>query len=344
MVRGSSERYCAQGAVPLVNVEGSARECGRWLGHSWAESLRRAAADRPARSLPWWKDRRFKNLVDQLAPHLPPLYRGLAHGAGVSENHVGTRAPIADEGCTSFAIQPPAALDRQPISGQTKDGSVCRIHQRQVLRLKMTDAPSALTVTEAGLVFGFGFVAGGCAIFRNSLWAGAGTGQLPFAAWGLLALHCPTVEQVVKLTKDYGVRKGFHTTVADEYGGVVGIEMTAAGVAFLKPVRGIYTHANAVVGDRKAVRHERTKPPFTRADSVHRQRRLAQMLREHRGRMTAQLAFNALADHDGYPVSICRHQSAAATTSAAIVAEPTRRRLHVCRGAPCQNWSQTYCL
>jgi hypothetical protein len=52
-----------------------------------------------------------------------------------------------------------------------------------------------------------------------------------------------------------------------------------------------------------------------------------------------------LADHDGHPVSICRHPHAghgdnilpaSGRTVAAMVAEPNRGRFHLCCGNPCE--------
>jgi len=338
------QRYCAEGAVPLIDVEGTAQECGRYLGYVWAEQLRHAAARCPANSRPFWTDKRFGKLVSNRAPHLPQIYQAMAKGAGVPEDQIATRAPAEDPGCTSFAIQPQATHDGIPISGQTKDTPVSRIFQYQVLRMKMSDAPSALTLTYEGWLFGHGFVEGGCSIFRNSLYAGDGDGLLSYAVWGLLVLHCESVDQVIKMTRDHGVHFGFHATVADEHGGIVGVELTRDGAAFLKPKRGIYTHANAVVANKRSARHEKCGPLFKRKDSLHRQTRLHDRLAEQRGRLTAQLALMAMVDHDGYPTSLCRHQGPQATTGAAVVVEPTRGALHVTRGSPCQNWPHSYRL
>lgn len=344
MASAKHKRHAPEGAVPLIDVEGSAVECGRYLGHVWAEPIRLFASRCPAQSRSFWKDKRFRKLVSKHAPHLPDLHQAMAKAAGVSEDQVGARAPAEDSGCTSFAIQPRAAQDGIPISGQTKDTPVSRIFQYQVLRMKMSDAPSALTLTYEGWLFGHGFVQGGCSIFRNSLYAGDGDGQLPYPAWGLLALHCESVDQVVQMTRDYGVAFGFHATVADEHGGIVGIEVTRNGTAFLRPKRGIYSHANAVLANKRSAKHEKCGPLFKRKDSLHRQKRLYDRLTQQRGRLTSQLALIAMVDHDGYPTSLCRHQGPKATTGAAVVVEPTRGALHVTRGPPCQNWPHAYRL
>jgi isopenicillin-N N-acyltransferase-like protein len=286
--------------------------------------------------------------VEKYCPHLPDIYRGMAKAAGVPEDSLGEREPQPEtpSGCTSFAIAPAATLEGIPISGQNKDVAVSRGRELLVLRMKMTNAPSLLTLTYTGStwLFGHGFVRGGTALFRNSLYVDRASRGLPYTVWGLLALHCATVDDVIELTNRHGVAEAFHVVVADEHGGILGIENGQGGVAYLRPQEGIYVHGNAVISDGPLHETERDAGPFRRAESVHRTKRLDERLRADRGRLTAELAYGALCDHDGYPVSVCRHQSAEAHTAAAVIAEPTRGLLHVTHGAPCQNWPQTFAL
>ena len=345
MPRAKQTRAFAEGLVPLLDVEGSAYEAGLMLGDAWAPTLKHMAGQASTtRSSPWWMTRPFAGLVSRHAPHLPDLYRGMARAARLPEKSVGITPPAegSDE-CTSFAVGPHVTLDRRPISGQTKDTPDNRVFRYVVLRLKIKDAPSALTLTYPGRLFGHGFVSGGCAVFRNSLYAGRAEGKLPYEVWGLLALHCRTVDQAVELARRYGVNEAAHCTIADDDGVVVGIEMSRGGLSVLKSTRGVYTHANHVASGRRLRQYESYEQP-ERQCSVLRESRLRERLETERGRLTAQSAYAALCDHAGYPASICRHRSRGFDTTAAVVAEPTRGLLHVTRGAPCQNWPKTYRL
>ena len=342
---GLKGRLVPEGYVPELNIEGTTREAGRYLGAAWGEALRFGASQQAGGTVPWWKHRPYAKLVDRHAAHLPEFYRGMAKGAGLDEDRISSRAPGDAHGCTSFAIAPSATLDGIPISGQTKDGPRSLAMQFIVLRLSLTDeAPSALTLTYQGELFGQGFIQGGCAAFRNSLYTGPTGGTMPYFVWGLLALHCRSVEDVMRLTRDHTVDMSFHTTIVDEGGNVVGIEYGPGGPVFLKPTRGIYAHANAVVSSKRLMRHEEDDRYFCRADSLNRVARLQERLQADRGRLTAQAAFAAMIDHGGYPVSVCRHQAHEAMTRAAVIAEPTRGLLHVVRGPVCQNWPRTHRL
>jgi len=338
-------RAFPEGHVPLVSVEGTAYEAGVQLGYVWKEALTLMARRHEGERRAWWMERRFEKLILRYAPHLPDLFRGMAKGAGLPPEQISHPAPVErTAGCTSFALQPRVTLDRIPISGQTKDTGPGRWFQFQVLRLKLTDAPSMLTLTYQGWLFGHGFVEGGCAIFRNSLYVPGGEGELPFSVWGLLATHCRCVEDVVELTRRHPIYRSGHCTVADAQGGIVGLELGRGGPGVLRPKGGIYTHANAVVGLKRMQRHEKPEERFNRANSLHRESRLRERLAADRGRLTAQLALMAMTDHAGLPGSLCRHQAPHTFTTSAVVAEPTRGLLHVTRGNPCQNWPRTYSL
>ena len=343
-VPGVSGRPLPPGTIPELSVTGTVRSVGEALGAAWAEALRLRAGTRPVGRTPWWQAAAYRPLVERWAPHLPDLIAAMARGAGVEPEQIATEAPETG-GCTSFALAPAATVDGAPISGQTKDVPALRAMQMVVLRACFTDgAPSMLSLTYPGWLFGHGFVTGGCSIYRNALYTGATAGAMPYAVWGLLALHCPDIEQVRKLAQDHAINQSFHATVADEHGGILGIEHGPSGVSFLNPTDGVYVHANSIFSDPDLMAAEEDSGNFRRADSQGRVATLGARLQADRGRLTPQLCCAALMLHDGYPVSVCRHQALDALSGSAIVAEPSHRRMHVTRGPACQNWPTTYSL
>lgn len=60
-------------------------------------------------------------------------------------------------------------IDNSPISGQTKDTGMYNYKNYVVLKMESTDAPSFLTLTYPGLIFGHGFSTTGMSVYRNSL-------------------------------------------------------------------------------------------------------------------------------------------------------------------------------
>ena len=132
--------------------------------------------------------------------------------------------------------------------------------------------------------------------------------------------------------------------MADEHGGIIGVENGKGGPVFVKPKRGVYAHANCVIGGQRMRRYEMGNDVFNRGDSLNRTERMNVRLGADRGRLTAQLAYAALCDHVGYPTCVCRHESRRALSGGSVIAEPTRGLIHVTRGNPCQNWPRTFAL
>jgi isopenicillin-N N-acyltransferase-like protein len=314
------------------------------LGKAWRAVLTRVASIR-SRNPQWWRQQQFRRLVSRHIPHIPELYEGMAEGAKIDPKKLVIPTPQdVFAGCTSFAMDASATRNGRLLCGQTKDTPINRIGRYQVLRIAPTDAPASLTLTYPGMLFGHGFVAGGCAVFRNSLHAGKQAGKsLPYGVWGLLSLHCTSVAEVIALLERFGVNESFHCTVCDASGSIAGIENGAGGVAVLQAKDGIYTHGNNVLSGSALKRHELVDRSYVRF-STRRTSRLAELLSRDRTRLTPQLVLAALSDHQGYPRSICNHESDDFSTTAAIVAEPSTGRLWVSSGPPCENWPVEYRL
>ncbi len=334
------ERCALGGDVPVRRVSGNARACGETLGALWREALQARARAGDPRSVSMLGTPLIVRLFERHAPCLIDLHQGMAHGAGLAEadlKSVFAAGEAPAEGCTSFALQPAATLAGAPISGQTKDTPPDRIGRYEVLALSIRDGWNLLTLTYPGWLFGHGFLVGGCAIFRNALNGGDPGGALPFDVWGLLAHACPTVGHARELTLRHGVRDGFHVALADAAGGVLGVEAGQAGYAFLEPDAGMYVHANHMLSGPPLEAHA-VAPYYGWDNSRFRQARMQACLDARRGQWDAAGLFAVCGDHEGYPDSLCSDRRAGdEMTTAAVVADPTHRRLLVSAGLPCQH-------
>jgi isopenicillin-N N-acyltransferase-like protein len=344
-------RWSPEGAVPLLSFEGSAFECGQQLGMAWQQTLRLNAERARGRWEPWWWKGRggvTAEQVEQRAPFLVELFRGMAAGAGIDEALCGC-SPIASplSGCTSFGIHQEQTLDGRALAGQTKDTGRDRTFLYQVLRLRMTDAPGYLTLTYPGELLGHGFAETGMCVFRNSLFVTPSErgGELPFDAFGLLTLFSPGIDAAAEMTQRLGVRSVGHVSVTEASGRTVGFELCRGQVQFIPGRDGLFAHANhPVSAEFQALVSDRDRESREVSASEHRERRLYGLMEQDRGRLTPQIMLGNLADHANFPCSICHHRDCDNHTTAAVVAEPARGLLHVTRGAPCQNWPVTYRL
>lgn len=159
------------------------------------------------------------------------------------------------------------------------------------------------------------------------------------------ALACSSVDEAAELARREGIADSGNCLISDARSRSVSVEFGADGIGVIEARNGILTHANHVNAD--ALRTRETYEEKEKQVSFHRQTRLVRLLEAERGRPTPQKALMALADHDSYPHSVCRHLTHGMPdheTSASIVAEPILGKLHVVRGHPCMNWPVTYTI
>ena len=355
---GLIKRDMPEGTVPLVNIEGSARDCGR----AYAEAVLRNYPGymRYLAAVPAWNkmSRLAARLFEDKAPHIPEVFLGMDSvlkrcrirpGGGGAVRPA--KRPRPGAGCTSFSVAPELTLDRIPISGQTKDADYTGIETiRQtvlkyiVLRMRIEDAPEILVLAYPGEMLGYGMWSTGMTIFRNSLYSKPSVrGKLSMLEWGLLSLAGRSVCEAQELAEKYGILDCGNCLLTDASGNSISVEFNAAGADFIPPRRGINVHANHPVGQHTA-RYENYPDPDKRGNSRYRMSCLWKYLDAERGRLTAQRCLMGLADHSRYPRGICQHPSrhTDTITVTAIAAEPAKGKLHVVRGSPCANWPVTY--
>jgi isopenicillin-N N-acyltransferase-like protein len=123
--------------------------------------------------------------------------------------------------------------------------------------------------------------------------------------------------------------------------GILDIEAATTGPEVLKDEgKGFITHTNHYVCSRYA-----KKENFDRSwkDSFPRLDRMNSLLAAKQGSVSVDYLKENLSDHSGQPTSICRHDRESCTV-ASIIAEPSRRQMHVAVGNPCQNRYVTYAM
>lgn len=337
-------RKISEGTIPLISVAGTAYECGL----QYAErSLNHLPGYRGYLDLAWdWANlsSEVKRLVEDRAPHLPDLYAGIREGAGPPQQIPPRPQKTA---CTSFGVSGSVTLDGQPVSGQTKDTSLDRVSKYIVLRMRIKEAPTILVLCYPGEVLGYGTWSTGMSIFRNSLYSQADAEKgLNMGQWGLLTLAGNSVHEGAELARKHGLLGTGNCLISDPQGESLSVEWNAGGVSIVPAQDGIATHANHPEGEETAP-FEDYPDEIEKENSRYRMHGLWNLLDAERGRLTPQKALMCLANHTHYPRGICRHvmgETKDGGTTAAVVAEPTRGKLHVVRGNPCSNWPVTHTI
>jgi isopenicillin-N N-acyltransferase-like protein len=348
---------------PLVVARGTPRELGRqhgeqcrgriraflgYLGHT----LKRPAEQVRAGSL------RFLPLFERHCPHLVEEVRGLAEGAGVGLADAlaaqvrGELAQAQNEGCTTFVIAGRRTASGQPLIGQNSDVEPELEEFAYVLRLEPEGKPAVLMWTFGGMLGYHGLNARGVAHFANSLGGGPAWREgLPHYPVKRLMLEQPDVPAVLDVVARVPVCSSGNYVLCDGGGAIADVELTPEGFTVLEDEgAGFLVHTNHFLrAPHACARADAASVP----DSFPRLERIRELMAAHAGTLTVEDLRGVLADHAGYPTSICRHPHGGADhpsvpargrTAASLIAEPAKGTLHVSRGNPCRNHHQAYQL
>lgn len=340
-----------EGDVPLLEVHGTSFECGEQLGVCWRSILRETYMHPglPAQNRPWF-DRAAaaeSRAFNRHAPHLQELHRGMMKGAGIEhprERAAPTAAPRT--ACSSFAMNGTFTSDSSPLAGQNKDTGLNRAFQYIVLKVCSTDGPGPFTLGYEWDLVGFGSSATGLCIFRNGM-PGTERPGFPWGLWALMAKCKERVEEAVELFLELNVGGCACCLLADRFGGMAAIEVGFHGHRVIEPVKGLLLHTNHFVKPLPGQPEFPEGHPGENRHSVDRLDAMKRRFTAEKGRLNWVGAFHCMADHDKYPMSLCRHAAASwptFMTTATVVAEPAKGRLHVCRGHPCCNNPATHSI
>jgi isopenicillin-N N-acyltransferase-like protein len=277
---------------------------------------------------------------DSRAPAPPAGCGGAGRGRAV-----GARpAPPGVDGCTAFAALPEATPDGHLRLGQNWDWlpGVAGL----LLRVTRPDGFRVLAFTEAGIAGGkIGLNAAGIGLAINGLacdrddWRRPG---LPFHARTWRALNARSLAAAVEAVEggERACAANYLLGGTDDAGVARAVDVeTAPGVVCrLAPGGGLLAHANHFAGPATDEVRQTLEPGST---SYARGARMAALLDAARGRLDAGALERILADHEGYPGSICAHldgglpEGESFVITVSVVMDLTARALRVAAGNPC---------
>ncbi len=347
---------------PFFEAQGEPRELGQQHGEQAAEQIR-GYLDFLAESLQLSREQlrqralRFQPLFEKVCPDLLTEAAGLAEGAKLTVPDAlvaqmrGELAQIADGACTTFAIGSRGTATQKTFVGQTSDNPPELERFGYVLKLRPTNKPAVLMWTFGGMLGYHGINEHGVSHFANALGGGP--------AWKFALSHYPlkrlileqtSLRGVLQLMREFPVCSNGNYMLADGSGAILDVELTSDGPFVPELQDRFLVHSNHYLCSEFACD---ANFQLSLSDSFPRLDRMRTLIDEKFGAIELADVQRFLADHDGHPVSICRHSHKApqgpmlgpsGKTVAAIIAEPEQRRLHVTLGNPCENPFVTYSL
>ena len=354
---------------PFFEAHGEPRELGRQHGEQAAAQIR-GYLDFLAESLRLSREQLrqrairfqplFGNFGSELSEDFLTEVAGLAEGANVTFADAlalqfrGELAQVSDGACTTFAIGPLGTAAQTTFIGQTSDNPPELEHFGYVLKLRPRSPlkPKMLMWTFGGMLGYHGINSRGVAHFANALGGGP--------AWKLALSHYPlkrvlleqiSLRRVVSMMHGIPVCSNGNYMLADGSGAILDVELTSDGpIMAVAGQKRFLVHSNHYLCSEHACdANFRLSLP----DSFPRFDRMRALIDSKFGSIELGDVKRFLSDHDGYPVSICRHShdgpstpmlGCSGKTVAALIAEPQHGRLHVALGNPCENPFVTYSL
>ena len=320
-----------------------------------------SVSDAAGREDVYRRARHFGTKIEEWFPDLLDEIKGIAEGAERDvEEIIALNArtellfgePTLDEGCTIAVILPEATGGRTLIGQNWDWKSACR-DLPVVLRVRPDEGPAFMTFVEAGILARHGLNEAGVGTCGSFIGCDhpphAG---VPIALIRRAVLQSRTFPEAIGRVVRSPHSFSSNHVLAHRDGEAIDLETTPDRVFPMYAEDGILTHSNHFIA---GMGHVRDMGIELFPDSLIRYRRLRKGLGDRPRPLGVEDFQAALADHFGFPHSVCRHPQeegqqtggdprAVIVTVASVVMDLTDARMWVAPGAPCETPYTLYSL
>ncbi|MCE8021691.1 peptidase C45 acyl-coenzyme A--6- aminopenicillanic acid acyl-transferase [Halomonas sp. MCCC 1A11036] len=302
-----------------------------------------------------WEEARDRacHFEAQIALGFPAILEemnGIAWGAGVDFIDILTlncRSEIAltqaNGGCSAFSLQ----RHGQQWLAQNWDWRHDQLDNVVALHIRGDGRPELVSIGEAGMVGKIGMNACGVGVCLNAIRSQTCGAGLPIHIALRKILESPDYDSALAVATHDRVCSPAHFLLAsaqgdNEEGQAVGLEVQSGEPGRISPRDGIVTHTNHLYADNTPCPVQ----DFPRIDSHPRLCRLDALLHDELvpdARLDEASLFDILSDHQGAPLSICRHfnpdqpAEERMETLFSVVMNLSERRLTLRHGKPCES-------
>ena len=332
--------------IPVIEVSGTHREVGIQIGERCQPQIR-AMLSGLREGLPAGVS--YPDMLLQSSLYLQhsravyPQYvdelEGIAAGAQVSFDEVFLsmceelwEAAAWKKGCTDMAARGRATRDGSTLIAHTNDLLPESEKNLVILKVQAGDEPEFLGVSSGGVGISAGFNAAKISLTGNQLDQNdirPGVPRLLIVRAHLASRHLSEAINHCLLPQR---ASSYNNVIADGSGEVYSMEGSATDCAALYIEGDILAHSNHYLSP--TMRHFEADRNQN-ANSILRYNRAMRLLRENYGQLTPELFQKLLADHVGYPTSICKHGLETVTVFSIII-QLEQLRAWVGRGQACE--------
>jgi isopenicillin-N N-acyltransferase-like protein len=356
---------------PVIEIGGSAFDRGVQHGEQARDRVAASIGiyqERFARTAGLeWDDavehgRGFGKSIEALDPLIFEEMRGIATGAGFTIDEIvaiNCRTEILfgarnrDKGvahedaheCTTIGVPPNGAAGGKTLLGKNWDWIDACQDSVIIVRAEVDEGPNFVMVVEAGMVGRDGLNEDGIGVTGNLLNStkDGKTSGIPVPIVRRRVFNSRSLDMALRAVLDADRAASTNYVIAHESGVIINFEASPEQVYPVYPENGLLTHSNhftAVAAQVQGI------DCATGGDTLYRNQRARDLLAAKAGELTVADLQEALRDHAGYPLSICRHVDAERGNSgtasiASIVMDVGARTMYVASGPPCSYEYQT---
>jgi len=316
--------------IPIIDARGTFREVGRQIGakckpqiEGMLSLLREGLPTGKTWEMTLAESKSFLEYSHAIYPQYVDELEGMAEGAQVSFDEIFVsmceelwETPPNGKGCTDMAARGRATLDGSTLVAHTNDLSASSEADLVILKIQAGDEPEFIAVSSGGVGISAGFNAAKISLTGNQL----NSNDVRHGVPRLIVARAILGSKHLSEAMDHCLLKerasSYNNVIADGTGEVYSMEGSATDLEALYIEKDYLAHANHYTHPAMR-RFELDRSDI--ANSLIRHNRAEYLLKENYGKLTPDLFKKLLADHAGFPTSICKHGFNSVTVFSIIV-------------------------
>ena len=316
-------------SLPIVEARGTHREVGLQIGTQCKDRIQNMFAglrDDPPRGATWdamlEQSRAYLEPSRKVYPQYIEELEGIADGAEVPFEDVFLLMceelweDVAWHGSTDMVARGKASIDGTTLIAHTNDLLPKTESMLVMLRVQAGGEPEFIGISVGGIAISAGYNAAKISLTGNQLDANDTRPGVPRLLVVRAILGSTTLSEAMTHCLLPSRASSYNNVIADGSGEVYSMEGSATDLEAIYIKDDVMAHANHYLAPAMR-RFERDRS--VNANSIIRHNRAEYLLRQNYGKLTPELFHTLLADHAGYPTSICKHGTETHTVFSIII-------------------------
>ena len=339
--------------LPVIEARGTHREVGLQIGSQCKDLIQSMFAElhnELPKGATWDTMLEHSRLYLEPSREVYPQYiqelQGIAEGADIPFEDVFLLMceelweDVAWHGCTDMTARGKATADGTTLIAHTNDLLPQTESKLVMLKVQAGSEPEFIGISVGGIAISAGYNAAKISLTGNQLDANDTRPGVPRLLVVRAILGSTNLSEAMTHCLLPNRASSYNNVIADGSGEVYSMEGSATDLEAIYIKDDVMAHANHYVTPSMR-RFERDRS--VNANSIIRHNRADYLLRQNYGKLTPELFRILLADHAGYPTSICKHGFESQTVFSIII-QLEHLKAWIGRGHACETDYKEYQL